>query len=70
MDTTKSHLVDFVFDTFELAEQYDADGLNGEAAGIRETLKLLAEKVGISKAVLHLARQGAREYAERLQSAE
>lgn len=60
----KARLVDFIFAMYEDAELRDIEGLRGEAAGMREVLHALAATFGISKPVMYLARQGAREYAE------
>lgn len=63
----KKRLEQFIFGTFEVAEGYESEGYQGEAVGIREALTLLADEFGISKEVLYLANQMARENAELLQ---
>lgn len=60
----KDRLVDFVFDAFDTAELFGADGLNGEAAGIRLILERLGREFGISEAAMDVAQQIARENAE------
>lgn len=60
----KDRLIEFIYDTFELAATTDVNGYPGEALGIQIALTRLAADFGISQAVTDVARDMAFEKAE------